>query len=327
MSKKYNENILAIPRSTFDANGIFQGFLSLEGRSDVGDYLGTGANGETPSAIFIDRNVADGNGKDSFGDPSFKQIIPYCVILCGPNVFTYTRSRSSAEDRLHDKLSIGIGGHVNDKDDVEPFWSYLKGVIRELKEEIGLEVNHDAAQKTLHGLINNDEDEVGRLHLGLVHIINVTEQGAAMILKNCEKTEIDSPRFVSINELGKNAGLYTQLERWSQFVAEKLVSDLGSPGQWTNQGMRERIGLVAIAAGNLGARAAALLMQEEPQGFDLSRGDLERALGELATLQNGLIAAGDVSMEAIIKHGTEFRMNLPNLTRYQTFTQADPAEG
>src|SRR4030042_1667445 len=47
-------------------------------------------------------------------DPILKQIIPYGVIRSMEGkVLTYRRTKSSGEGRLHNKASIGIGGHIN----------------------------------------------------------------------------------------------------------------------------------------------------------------------------------------------------------------------
>jgi len=140
--KKYDENVLAIPLSVFKER-YFEGFVPAVGRDDLGFYLGS-PDGETPSpAVFLDRNIAE-------NDPTYKQIIPYFILLQGESVFVFDRSSDGKEDRLHHKSSIGIGGHINDKDDSEPFWAYLKGGMRELLEEVGLNLNHDAAKNSVN---------------------------------------------------------------------------------------------------------------------------------------------------------------------------------
>lgn len=68
---------------------------------------------------------------------------------------------SGGEARLHDKGSIGIGGHINPvdrqsgHDDVS---TYLAGVEREIREE--LVIDGGCTQRVL-GVINDDSNEVG----------------------------------------------------------------------------------------------------------------------------------------------------------------------
>src|SRR4051795_4496358 len=46
-------------------------------------------------------------------DPSFKQIIPYLVLRDGERYFLMRRTKAGGDARLHDRWSIGVGGHLN----------------------------------------------------------------------------------------------------------------------------------------------------------------------------------------------------------------------
>src|SRR6476659_9151746 len=46
-------------------------------------------------------------------DPSKKQIIPYLVLRDGEGIFLMKRTRAGGDERLHDRYTIGVGGHVN----------------------------------------------------------------------------------------------------------------------------------------------------------------------------------------------------------------------
>jgi len=44
-------------------------------------------------------------------DPSWKQLIPYLVLRDGDRYFLMRRTRAGGDARLHDRWSIGVGGH------------------------------------------------------------------------------------------------------------------------------------------------------------------------------------------------------------------------
>src|SRR5207302_9579435 len=101
-------------------------------------------------------------------DPSFKQVIPYVVFRCGDSVFCYTRGSSQGETRLHRLRSLGVGGHVDeaDADGRATLDAYEAALRRELDEEV--EIGCDGAIRRV-GLINDDSNPVGQVHLGVVH--------------------------------------------------------------------------------------------------------------------------------------------------------------
>lgn len=98
-------------------------------------------------------------------DASKKQLIPYVVLRCGELIWSMRRTRAQSEARLHDRLSIGVGGHLEQVDDGEgdPITS---GLLRELREEVILPAT---PALTFVGLINDDATEVGQVHLGLLY--------------------------------------------------------------------------------------------------------------------------------------------------------------
>ncbi len=49
-------------------------------------------------------------------DPDWKQVIPYPILRDGPRWFLMRRTRAGSDARLHDRYSIGVGGHVNPDD-------------------------------------------------------------------------------------------------------------------------------------------------------------------------------------------------------------------
>ena len=152
------ENILVVPRSVLETLGAFQG-LSLEADRYMAAFL------DPQNNLFLPRPSAE-------ADPSYKQIIPYLVLRHGDRVLCYTRGKSGGEARLHAKMSVGIGGHMNDGDTNAAHFdqaAYLRAVERELHEE--LEIPGPYRQRAV-ALINDDTNEVGRVHLGVVHLVD-----------------------------------------------------------------------------------------------------------------------------------------------------------
>jgi predicted NUDIX family phosphoesterase len=195
-----DENVLVVRRSLFDQLGSFQG-LNFEPQKYLDALLSRGNN------FFIPRAAAE-------NDPAHKQIIPYAIIACGDRILHYVRGKKAGEQRLVAKGSIGIGGHMNDEDESLFAWdekAYRAGVEREVSEEIKIETNFE---DRIVALLNDDTTEVGRVHLGIVHLFRLIEP-------KVEKREamITSLAFLTKDEL---RGRRDILETWSQICVDSL---------------------------------------------------------------------------------------------------------
>jgi predicted NUDIX family phosphoesterase len=195
-----DENVLVVRRSLFDQLGSFQG-LSFEPQKYLDALLSRGNN------FFIPRAAAE-------NDPAHKQIIPYAIIACGDRILHYVRGKKAGEQRLVAKGSIGIGGHMNDEDESLFAWdekAYRAGVEREVSEEIKIETNFE---DRIVALLNDDTTEVGRVHLGIVHLFRLIEP-------KVEKREamITSLAFLTKDELRARRDI---LETWSQICVDSL---------------------------------------------------------------------------------------------------------
>ncbi len=195
-----DENVLVVRRSLFDQLGSFQG-LTFEPQKYLDALLSRGNN------FFIPRAAAE-------NDPAHKQIIPYAIIACGDRVLHYVRGKKAGEQRLVAKGSIGIGGHMNDEDESLFAWdekAYRAGVEREVSEEIKIETNFE---DRIVALLNDDTTEVGRVHLGIVHLFRLIEP-------KVEKREamITSLAFLTKDELHARRDI---LETWSQICVDSL---------------------------------------------------------------------------------------------------------
>jgi predicted NUDIX family phosphoesterase len=194
------ENVLVIKRSLFDRLGAFQG-LNFEPERYLGTLLSRGNN------FFLSRAAAE-------GDPNYKQIIPYAIIVHGDRVLYYVRGKKAGEQRLVAKGSIGIGGHLNDRDESLFAWdenAYRAGVEREVNEEIRIGTTFD---DHVVALLNDDSSEVGRVHLGVVHVFKLDQP-------KVDKREamITNLEFLSQDQLLSRRD---SLETWSQLCVDQL---------------------------------------------------------------------------------------------------------
>ena len=196
--QKNEENVLVIRRALFDELGAFQGL-----ERDADRYIEAFMTRQ--NNFFLPRSRAE-------QDPAFKQIIPYVIFTFEGTILRYVRGAKSGEKRLVDKASIGIGGHINDSD--ESLFSFDKdayraAVHREVAEELKFEGRWE---DRLTALINDDSSEVGKVHLGVVHVVAL--RSAAV--RPGEKA-IRELRFLPPQELRKQRD---KLESWSQIVLD-----------------------------------------------------------------------------------------------------------
>ena len=139
-------------------------------------------------------------------DPSFKQLIPYLVLRDGDRFFLMRRTRAGADARLHDRYSIGVGGHVNPGDG-----GLLGGLRREWAEEL---VADFEPEFRLVGLLNDDTTDVGAVHLGAVYVADAA--GLPVTIRETDKL---SGAFATSRDV---ADVADRLETWSQLAFEFL---------------------------------------------------------------------------------------------------------
>jgi predicted NUDIX family phosphoesterase len=195
-----NENVLVVRRSLFDQLGSFQG-INFEPAKYLDAFLSRGNN------FFLPRPEAENN-------PAYKQIIPYALIAFGNSVVYYVRGKKAGEQRLVAKGSIGIGGHMNEGDEslfALDEQAYRVGVEREVNEEIKIHTQFD---DRIVALLNDDTTDVGRVHLGVVHVFTLAEP-------KVEKREamITGLTFLTKEEL---VARRESLETWSQICVDSL---------------------------------------------------------------------------------------------------------
>ena len=147
---------------------------------------------------------------DAENDPSKKQVIPYVVLCEGDRVFVTRRLKKGNESRLHGLLSLGVGGHINPAEDGDDEDVLNRGMLREIHEEVNIT---NFGKLTPRGLINDDTNEVGSVHLGLFYTLDVTGE---VTVRETEKLE----GFWL--ERSKLSGKADEFESWSQLVISVL---------------------------------------------------------------------------------------------------------
>lgn len=208
MTQVQTECVLVVPTELFHRLGHFQGFSR-----DVERYLGELFNPEHTS--YRPRHEVE-------EDPSFKQLIPYVIFrhtdAAGRvHLFQYTRGKGQGEGRLHSKKSVGIGGHISVDDSaacetaVHSTTAYQEGMRRELAEEVAIDTKY---REQCAGLINDDESEVGKVHLGVVHIFDVESPDVRPL-----ETDICEAGFRPLDEILADTSGF---ETWSSICLKAL---------------------------------------------------------------------------------------------------------
>lgn len=197
-----SERVLVLPRGAVPGGCNFHGMRRAEasGLADLGAAV-------AERGSYLDRALAE-------EDPRFKQLIPYVVVTDRASVFLMHRTDAGGDARLHGKASIGVGGHLNPVDAGED--PLLAGLRREWAEELDARWAPDFE---LIGLLNDDTNPVGAVHLGVV--FRVEAAGRRVDVREHDKLV---GGFATREEV---AGAWDALETWSQLVVRAL--GLGAP--------------------------------------------------------------------------------------------------
>lgn len=124
--------------------------------------------GKRISDLISEKDVCWIERKEAENNNNYKQLIPY-ILVKNENKFACYK-RHGTEQRLHGLYSCGIGGHVDEPDKQYSLEQTLEtGMYRELSEEF---CNFEKESITLNylGLINENESNVGLVHLGIVFL-------------------------------------------------------------------------------------------------------------------------------------------------------------
>lgn len=205
MQSTQEEQVLVVPRHVFESVGHFQGFLP-------------GADAYLP--VLLDpRNTSYRPRAAVEEDPSFKQLIPYCVLSFRDadgtrRFFAYTRGGGQGDARLRAKRSVGIGGHISIIDGAHgDDASYEAGMRRELDEEVAIGGSWSAR---VVGMINDDATPVGSVHLGIVHLLDLERPEVAS-----READLVEGGFSTLGDLLADRDRF---ESWSQIALDALAA-------------------------------------------------------------------------------------------------------
>jgi predicted NUDIX family phosphoesterase len=157
-------------------------------------------------------------------DYDTKQLVVYVLINHGETFLSYQRTPKTTETRLKALYSIGIGGHVNVDDQIQPTlfgekeaaWKdfVLKAVRREVSEEVQID-GADAQEPRLICFVNDDSNDVGKVHFGVVFVMKLGKPSVAIR----GERGIGKLSFRTLPEL---ISTRDTLETWSQLLVDFL---------------------------------------------------------------------------------------------------------
>ncbi|MCB9492797.1 MAG: hypothetical protein H6679_00815 [Epsilonproteobacteria bacterium] len=191
---KPDEKILVVARKNLFAATTPQGFVSIDNFKEFETNID--AHKE-----FIWRQAAE-------QDPSYKQIIPYLVFKYQEKIFLMQRPEKAGEQRLKNKYTLGIGGHIREQDLTHN--SIFEWSRREFTEEVNYK---DDFSITPLGLVNDESNSVGQVHVGFVFLLEGSSDNISI------RSELKHGSLLTIEECAKQ---YDNMETWSQLVFKHL---------------------------------------------------------------------------------------------------------
>jgi len=203
---KMDEMILVVDRDYLFENEslTFQGVLTSE---HVVNHIMRGFKAY--------KEVRRGDAEEYEG---WKQPIPYAVLRRGDEVFVYKRLSGGGEARLHDQLSIGVGGHMNVIYGSSDWDNILKvNLYRELSEELRINLFGVSSSSKIVGLINDDEGDAGLYHIGILFVIDLPSNAEVTV----RETKQLEGYWIRTKDLVKEP-LFSSLETWSRYAVAVL---------------------------------------------------------------------------------------------------------
>jgi predicted NUDIX family phosphoesterase len=190
-----DERVLVIPRAAVMADPGWRG-VTADGLDGFERLVARHGEFRSRAEMEVDR--------------SWKQVIPYLVVRDGARYFLMRRTKAGGDARLHDRWSIGVGGHLNPGDG-----DLAGGLRREWREEV---IADFEPEFELIGLLNDDTTDVGSVHLGAVYQADAA--GRAVEIRETEKL---AGRFADLAEVAAVVG---EMETWSALVFDHLEGAL-----------------------------------------------------------------------------------------------------
>jgi predicted NUDIX family phosphoesterase len=196
MNVELQESVLVVPRTVIDplCHSVFTRDVAAVEKAVLANCR------------FLERNVAE-------TDYKFKQVIPYVVVRHQDRCLLIWRTNQQTEARLHNRYSLGVGGHINNTDiPTTDSNLILTGMRREFTEEIAVEGEQSCE---LIGIINDDSTDVSRVHMGFVFVLQTA---------TARYTIMEPGKYTAAWKTSAElAGHYGQMESWAQIVYDHIV--------------------------------------------------------------------------------------------------------
>ena len=197
MPGPFDEHVLCVRREELFPDGAWYGFIA-EGLERYQKVI-------REQSFFMPRAEVE-------EDPAYQQIIPYVVFRHEDRYFLTHRLRRSSERRLRHLYSLGVGGHINPEDVDGAADPIDAGLRREWEEEVVYAGNF---QYRLSGAINDETTPVGRVHVGLIFLVDGDRPDIAI-------REVDKLAGTLL-PLDAMRSYYLDMESWSQLIFDYLT--------------------------------------------------------------------------------------------------------
>ncbi len=192
----HNEEILVLKRSLFfEHKKPWDGILA-QTQQDL-DLI-------TNHVSFMPRCHAE-------TDIQYKQIIPYMLFLFEKKLFVMQRKKTASEQRLAGKFSLGIGGHIRQEDIQNA--NIIDWADREFQEEV---TYHGSKTVEIIGLLNDDSNDVGKVHLGIIMLIQANSDQISINDEHKSGTLLNHDECLALRPY---------MESWSQMCLDFLISE------------------------------------------------------------------------------------------------------
>lgn len=192
--KKEDEKILVVHRDLLFPSGTFTGFLPTESLQKLETIVKEHKRFLWRSAMEVDAR--------------YKQICPYLIFTHNERYFLMQRKSSASEQRLKNKYTFGIGGHIREVDITDK--SIEQWADREFSEEINYNGSYE--MKPL-GVINDERDDVGLVHTGFAYLLKGDSPEISI------RSELKHGKLLTLEEC---EAYYDSMESWSKFVFDHL---------------------------------------------------------------------------------------------------------
>jgi predicted NUDIX family phosphoesterase len=211
IEEELQEDILSIPQASVAS--LFQGkkYLAREAASELVTEFTARGEYKPRSTVEV--------------DASRVQALPVVVVRNKTgDVLRLRRREKREEDVLHQKIVIWAGGHVR-KEDAENGNSLLRCAVRELQEELRLNVNCD--KLNLLGSVYINQGGSTAKHVAIVYEWRAETDDVAVALSSAEFFERRgtslSGSFVSLDQLVQDTEAGKLPEEWSEQIVRYLL--------------------------------------------------------------------------------------------------------